>query len=414
MRNENSLLMIILLIIFIGFIGTSMPYPIFPPLFLHPNQITIIPDYWSVSSRNIFLGIALGAYPLGQFIGLPILGSCSDRYGRKRILILSLIGSFLGYGLSAASLQLHWLWPLIISRFFTGLMEGNLAIVRAMAADLQSISKYKSFGRINSAASIGYLIGPLLGGFLSDSHLVTWFSYSTPFFLASIFTLIATILAFLTLKESVPEKSSHPQSLWQQFNLIQRFRFLFKNTTLKYLMIASSIFTLAIDIFYEFGPVYLTGTWLMSPAWLAIYNVALCFTLAIGHAWLSHRLANKFSNRQIIITAMLSTAAILALIVIWPSKILVFLLFALSGFSIATGVNSITVQISNNADNAIQGEVMGTQLGLRMLGDAVICLAGGFIIISSLSAPLLLSGVIALTATCIYGAKFCLVGWAER
>ena len=86
MKEEKQQLWIILLIVFIGFIGTSIAYPIFPPLFLHPEQGSIVPVTWHESMRGIFLGIALAVYPLGQFIGSPILGGCSDRYGRKRML----------------------------------------------------------------------------------------------------------------------------------------------------------------------------------------------------------------------------------------------------------------------------------------------------------------------------------------
>ena len=405
MKNEQSQLFIILLVVFIGFIGTSMPYPIFPPLFLHSNQETIMPVGWNSDARNILLGIALAAYPMGQFFGLPILGSYSDHYGRKKILIVSLIGSLFGYALSAISLQKHWLLPLLLSRFLTGLMEGNIAIARAMAADLIGVSKYKSFGKINAAASIGYLIGPLLGGFLSDKQLFHGFSFATPFFIATIFTLIAIVLVFLKLKESDKKVIEQPLSLLRQFNLIKRFHLLFRNPTLKYLLITSSVFTFAIDIFYEFGPVYLTSTWLMTPAWLALYNVALCATLAIGHGWLSHYFSIHFSNKKIIIAAIITTAIIFYLIITWPSKAWVFLLFALSGFSIAIGTNNITVQISNNAANTIQGEVMGSQLGLRMLGDAIICFAGGFIITASVAAPLIISSVIALIAVLIYIKK---------
>ncbi len=406
-QNERYQLLIILTITFIGFIGTSISYPIFPPLFLHSGQGTIFPSTWSADTRNILLGIALAAYPLGQFIGSPVLGSYSDQYGRKKILLMSLMGSFIGYCLSAISLQQHWLWVLLISRFLTGLMEGNLAIAQAMAADLTGMSKYKSFGKINAAASIGYLVGPLLGGFFSDKQLFQWASFATPFFIAALFTLIALMLAALKLKESDKKAILPSISLLQQFNLINRFRVLFRNPVLKYLLIISSIFTFSVDIFYEFGPIYLTGTWLMTPAGLAAFNVMLCTTLAIGHGWLSPYLSMRFSNKIAIITSIFITAVLFFLMITWPSKLGVFLLFALSGLSIAIGTNNITVQISTHATKTTQGEVIGSQLSLRMLGDATICFVGGFIIISSFAAPLIISSVIACTAAIIYIKKFC-------
>lgn len=407
MQNERQQLLIILIIVFIGYAGTSMAYPIFPPLFLHPTPNSIIPFAWEASTRSIVLGLALAAYPLGQFIGSPIFGGCSDRYGRKKMLLLSLIGSVIGYLFSALSLQFNWLWALLASRFLTGFMEGNLAIVRAMATDLTSISKYKSFGRINSVAAIGYVTGPLIGGFLSDNNLVSWFSFAFPFLLAALFSAAASALAAKKLHEKTHNLFYSTISIWQRFNLIHRFKLLFKSSvTLKYLLIISSIFTFAVDIFYEFGPVYLTGLWSMTPADIAIYNAILSFTLAIGGGWLPHRLSLHFSVARIIMGASLTTAIIFLCMAIWPSPFLAFLLFGLAGLSIATATATITIQISNAADKSIQGEAMGTQLSLRMLGDAIICFLGGFIIISSVILPIVISFVIALLAAGVYAIKF--------
>lgn len=406
-KDEQQQLWIILLIVFIGFLGTSIAYPIFPPLFLHPTRDSIVPSTWIANARSILLGIALAAYPLGQFVGSPILGGCSDRYGRKRMLILSLAGSVFGYLLSALALHFNWLWILLLSRFLTGLMEGNLAIVRAMATDLESISKYKSIGRINGMSAIGYVMGPLIGGFLSDNTIVHWFSFALPFFLAMLFSTAAVLLAFFKLSEKIYPISPHELTIWQRFNLVSRFKVLFQqNNTLKYLLIISTIFTFSVDIFYEFGPVYLTELWSMTPAGIAIYNAALSFALAIGSGWLPHRLSLHLSIKRVIVVAMLTTAIVFALMTIFPSEILVFLLFGLVGLSISTANTNMTIEISNSADKTIQGEAMGAQLSLRMLGDAIICLVGGFLIVTSVILPIALSCLIAVFALIIYIAIF--------
>jgi len=406
MKDEKQQLWIILLIVFIGFIGTSIAYPIFPPLFLHPAAHTIVPLSWNENIRSIVLGLALAAYPFGQFIGSPILGSCSDHYSRKSILTISLLGGVLGYFLSAISLQFNWLWILILSRFLTGMAEGNLAIVRAMATDLTSINKYKSLGRINSVSSIGYIMGPLIGGFLSDDHLVSWFSYSLPFYLAAFFAFTAVILAALKLNESTQVSSSANISILQRINLIARFKLIFEsNINLKYLLMISTIFTFSVDIFYEFGAVYLTGLWSSTPAQIAIYNVALCITLALGSGWLPHYLSRYFAISQVTITMMLITAALLAAMALYLSPIFAFILFSLLGFSIAVATTNTTIQISNEADKLIQGEAMGAQLSLRMLGDSIICVIGGFLIISSVILPIACSGLVALIAAALYRVK---------
>jgi MFS transporter, DHA1 family, tetracycline resistance protein len=393
--------------VFIGFVGTSIAYPIFPPLFLHPKESTIIPITWDVSTRSILLGIALAAYPLGQFIGSPILGGCSDYYGRKKMLMLSLTGSAFGYLFTMLALQFNILWLLLASRFITGVMEGNLAIVRAMATDLKSISKYKSLGRINGVAAIGYVTGPLFGGFLSDSHLVSWFSYAFPFFLAMTFAFVAVLLAALKLSDKKQDTIYSSVTIMQRFNLIKRFKFLFsKSRSLKYLLIISTIFTFSADIFYEFGPVYLTGLWSMTPAGIAIYNAILSLTLAFGSGWLPHYFSSRVSTERVIATAMLMTAIIFGLLVIYPSIILAFVLFGLVGLSIAIVNTNLTIQVSDSVDGYIQGEALGAQLSLRMLGDAIICLVGGILIVTSVMLPIAISSFIAIGALFVYTVKF--------
>lgn len=407
MRSEKQQLWLILLIVFLGFIGTSLAYPLFPPLFLHPSLGSLVSADWSEDTRKLLLGLALAAYPLGQFVGSPVLGSCSDHYGRKRVLLLSLAGSGLGYLLSALSLQANWLWLLLASRFLTGLMEGNLAIARAMAVDLGSISKYKSLGRINSASALGYVIGPLFGGFLSDSRLSSWFSYSLPFYIALSFSLLCLLLAAFKLHDKTKTISRSELTLRQRFHLYARLKPLFKrNPTLRYLLIVSTLFTFAVDIFYEFGPVYLTGLWKLAPAGIAVYNANLSLTLALGASWLPYFLSHYFSVERVVLFAMLLTALVLGTLAFYPAPLLAFILFGVAGFAISTVNTNLVIQVSHSADPAIQGEAMGAQVSLRMLGDTVICLTGGFLILSSVVAPLVLSCLITLCATGIYLRRF--------
>lgn len=407
MKKENQQLWIILLIVFIGFVGTSIAYPIFPPLFLHQSDSLMIPDSWTVSTRSILLGIALATYPLGQFVGSPILGGCSDYYGRKKMLMLSLLGSSFGYFLTMLALQFNMLWLLLVSRFITGVMEGNLAIVRAMATDLKSISKYKSLGRINGISAMGYVMGPLFGGFLSDKHLIHWFSFAFPFFLAMLFALVAVVLAAIKLSDKGQRMIHSEISILQRFNLTKRFKCLFEQSQiLKHLLIISTVFTFSVDIFYEFGPVYLTGLWAMTPAGIALYNAILSLTLAVGSGWLPYYFSLHMAVERAVAISMLATAITFALLVIYPSIILAFILFGLVGLSISTANTNLTIQVSNAADGHIQGEALGAQLSLRMLGDAMICLVGGLLIATSVMLPIGISSFISICALVIYKVKF--------
>ena len=115
-RKERRQFWVILAIVFLGFLGISMPYLIFPALFLNP-EYSILPPHWGESLQAIFLGITLAIYPIGQFIGSPILGSLSDDYGRKNLLSGTLVISAIANLVTGFAIAKHQLGLLIICRF---------------------------------------------------------------------------------------------------------------------------------------------------------------------------------------------------------------------------------------------------------------------------------------------------------
>ncbi len=399
-HHEKKQLNIILMMVFMSFLGASIAYPILPPLFLHPTSHALISTSWNETTRLLLLGLTLACFPFGQFIGSPILGRNSDKYGRKKMLLISLIGCIIGYTLIIIAFQTDCLWLLLIGQFVTGFMEGTYTIVKAFAAEFKTINKYMSFGRINSIGSLGYIAGPLLGGFLSDSQICAWFSYVIPFIFALFAMVIILILVYWKLPLHTAFNCIKKESLWQQLNIIKQFKALFSHYPhLKHLLIVSTLFTLSIDIFYEFSPVYLTGKWGMTSAMIAIYNVALSMALSLGSVWIPSSLSKHFSHHKIITFAMLATALILSCMIIFQHPLPMLLFFALMGFSITTVITTMSIHLSNMAHPDIQGEALGIQQSLRTLGDAIICLFGGLIAIISILFPIVLSCLIAFLAT---------------
>lgn len=403
-KKQRRQFWVILFIVFLGFVGISMPYLIFPALFLNPAY-SILPDSWSQSSHAIFLGITLAAYPLGQFIGSPILGALSDDYGRKRLLTASLTVAALCNLLTGFAIARHQLGLLIASRFIAGLMEGNIAIARAMAADIKTISKHESFGKINAAISIAYLLGPLIGGLLSDKNLLESLTTATPFYVTCVLFLCLSGLSALVLKKTVINTSIKVRTFWERINFIKRMGVLFSNKRLQFLILICTAFTLAIDIFYEFGPVYLTVKWALGPAQLTLYNGVLCLALAVGNGWLPAFTSSRVSNRRAIICSGAGLALFFIGIVLTNSTLMMMSLFALSGLAIGLAVTLMTVKISDSASDGIQGEVMGVQLSLRVLGDAIICLFGGALLLLSSKLILIVAALICITAMVYYALK---------
>ena len=168
-------------VIFFGFVGYSLMITVFTPMLLGSRSAMLAADA-TASRRAVVLGLILCLYPAGQFIGSPVLGALSDRYGRKPILLISLAAVTACYALIATALQIASLPLLAASLFLAGLGEANIVTAQSAIADVVSRDdRARFFGYIYMAVSLAYIVGPLAGGKLAEPSVVSWFTDATPF-----------------------------------------------------------------------------------------------------------------------------------------------------------------------------------------------------------------------------------------
>ncbi|OJW14994.1 MAG: hypothetical protein BGO48_12590 [Mucilaginibacter sp. 44-25] len=149
------------------------------------------------------IGLLTATFSIAQFIATPILGSLSDKWGRKPILIISLVGtaaSFVLFGLANS------IFMLFAARVLDGLTGGNISVAQAMISDISSPKdRAKNFGILSSAFGFGFVIGPAIGGLLSK------FGMQVPFFFAAGIAIAGVVLSLLLLKETNQNKNTKEQ-----------------------------------------------------------------------------------------------------------------------------------------------------------------------------------------------------------
>ncbi|ALB21540.1 Metal-tetracycline/H(+) antiporter [Piscirickettsia salmonis] len=392
MTQAKQQLIAILLITLLGFIGLAIPYPILAPMLLKSQAFSL----HTHATRMLWYGALLAAYPIGQFLGSAILGDLSDHWGRRKILILSLLLTTIGYAISAIAVYQHYLGLFLFARLFTGLAEGNIAICRAAAADLSpKISKYTSFGLINAAGTCGFIIGPILAGVFSDKTIYLGFSYATPFFIAlllSLFTLIATYFFFTETFNPIKNKAHQAFSLFSLLiTAMNNIIFTVRLQHIKWLLFSALLLMFSVDLTYQFAPLFLTAHWQMTSLAIAKTLFVLWVSIIIGEVWLVPLLAKRFNKYKLIFNSTIALSIFLILMITTTYLALLYAALFLLGIFIALSTTLATILISDAVNPHIQGRILGAFSSLRVLGDAIGAITGDLCAIFYPAAPLWLA-----------------------
>ena len=182
----------IFITIFIDIIGFGIIIPVLPQLLQHLLHVTDRTDISAISKPAIFLTLIYG---LMQFIFAPILGSLSDRYGRRPVLLFSLLGFGLDYIFLAFAPTIGWLF---LGRMISGITGASITTATAYMADISNEkNRAQNFGMIGAAFGLGFIIGPMLGGLLGE------LGTRIPFLVAAGLALVNALYGYFVLPESL-------------------------------------------------------------------------------------------------------------------------------------------------------------------------------------------------------------------
>ena len=209
-HSHKITIMSLALVVFIDVLTIGLVFPLFAALFNDPHGI--LPIDTTIATRNLFYTLIISLPMFALMFGSPVLGEFSDRWGRRIILLISLFGVFLSCLLSIISFYISSVLLLFISRILVALMDGSQAIAQATIVDIsQPQDKVKNLSLITLASTTGFIVGPIVGGILSDHQLCSWFGYETPFWFAAVLALANFILLKHTFVET--RVLEHKQSL---------------------------------------------------------------------------------------------------------------------------------------------------------------------------------------------------------
>lgn len=390
-KSKKHIFWIIIGIVLLNSIGMSVVLPLLP---------FIVGKYLPTQQIVVGMSALLSVFAACTFFAAPIFGSLSDRYGRKNILLFSLLGSVIGYvlfGIGGA------LWILFLGRIIDGLTAGNISILFAYISDTtEPKERAKWFGYIGSAMGIGKLGGPALGGLLGGISL------SLPFFVTAALIFISGLATYFLLPESLVVEKRTKHLTLNSFNVFSHFKAIFSLKQIKLLLVLGIFFYASLGVFqfnftiflkdiYKWGPVFI-GTI------LTLVGICEIFSRAVLLPWLLKR----YNEKSIGIAGLTIFAIGLALILL-STFITLVPIIALAVICIISGEGlfdpTYNAKLSQSVDESQQGKLQGVNQSLQAANNMLIPLGAAAIYFYSPGTLYALATCIVLGAIIIY-AKY--------
>lgn len=334
--------------------------------------IPILPNYIEqLGAPQMLVGFVLGAYALGQFVAAPVVGSLSDRYGRKPLLLLSIGGTFLSLVLLGFARTI----PLIFaSRILDGLTGGNITVAQSYITDITSDDdRAKGLGLIGMAFGLGFILGPLFGGLLVNVSL------SAPAFVAAAIAAVNLALIALVLPESLP-KSERSEVRSVKLLDLSTLSSAIRKPALRSILAMIFFYTLAFNVFETmFSPHSLVALD-MSARTRGFVLAYMGVLVAVVQGGLTGPLSKRFSERSILIVSnILLISGLLGWAFVQTTTQLLIVIAPVSVGAALQGVLQKSL-LSKAAPEGGRGALMGTSTSLESLNRVIAPVLGGFLL----------------------------------
>ncbi|HCM84009.1 MAG TPA: MFS transporter [Alphaproteobacteria bacterium] len=341
-------LLLVFFTIFLDILGFGILVPVIPFL-VQPFD-----------SSALIIGLLTVSFSISQFIAAPILGVMSDRWGRRPVLLISILGAALAYAAFGAATAL---WVFFAARIVDGLTGGNISTAQAYIADVSKPEdRAKNFGLIGAAFGAGFVLGPAIGGIMS--HI----SLAAPAYLAGALCLLSAIFGYFFLPESLPQsrRRTRPFTL-RDFNPFSQLLDFIKNPVLAMNFTSLLMMGLAMNALRSNFAVYARESLHYDASHVGYLYTYLGVIVVFTQMVLVRRIAPKFGDRK---TALIGfTAMMIGFLWMATEPDLFQIICIMPLIAVGNGLcfPTITAMSSHAVQDDQQGGVMGAQQSVNSM-----------------------------------------------
>lgn len=366
--DKNALIFGLISVLLYG-IGFGLTTPVVPFL--------VQPYVNSPQSQAIVIALLTFIYAVCVFLAAPALGALSDRYGRRPVLIICLLGSAIGYlifGIGGA------LWILFLGRIIDGITGGNISTILAYFADITPHKeRTKYFGWAGAASGIGFIIGPSLGGVLAK------FGYSTPMFFGVIITLLNVGYGAIFMPESLSKENRLKKVSFVRLNPFAQFSSIFSVKNLKWIFIAMFLLGVPSGSLQTFFSQFAKDSFHWEPVFIGVVFSIIGGMDIITQSLIMPMLLKRLKVIQIAVLGMTCEMIAYGLIALsgvflyFPFFIVGIIIFGFGDAIFGPAVNGIA---SNSVRPEEQGRIQGGSQSVQALTRIIGPILGGALYIS--------------------------------
>lgn len=366
--NKHALIFGLISVFLCG-LGFSIITPVVPFL--------VKPYISNPANQAIVVTLLTSVYAVCVFFAAPGLGALSDRYGRRPLLLVCLLGSAIGYlvfGIGGA------LWVLFAGRIIEGITGGSISTIFAYFADItprEQRSKY--FGWVSAVAGVGCAIGPTLGGLLAK------FGYSVPMYFGAIITLINVIYGIVYMPESLAKNNRLKEITFVRLNPFTQLIDILSIKNLKRLLISAFLLWIPNGSLQAVFSQFTIDTFNWDPALIGLMFSIMGIQDIISQGFIMPKLLKILSDVQIAVLGMTSEIigygliAASALFSFYPLFIGGMFIF---GFGDSVFGPSFNGMVSRSVDASEQGRIQGGSQSIQALARIIGPIIGGQIYVS--------------------------------